>query len=99
MHLQGMMNRLQKKGKVSWLYRIIQSLIVGAAVYGFTLSDLWPRITLARRLPLLTYTSEEMLGIYLVIVIGMAVLVNWIFVLEKYLKNSKPQNGGNHHVQ
>ena len=44
--------------------------------YCFTLSDLWPRITLARRLPLMTFTSEEMFGIYLAVVIGMAVLHN-----------------------
>ena len=99
MHMQGMMGRLQKKmKKVSWLYRIILILIAGAAVYCFTLSDLWPRITLARRLPLLTYTSEEMFGIYLVIVIGMTILVSWILALDQTLKNSKPQNGGKQHV-
>lgn len=99
MHMQGMMSRLQKKmKKVSWLYRIIQVLITGTAAYCFTLSDLWPRITLARRLPLLTYTSEEMFGIYLVIVIGMTILVNWILALDQTLKNSKSQNGGKRHV-
>ena len=99
MHMQGMIGRLQKKmKKASWLVRIIQVLIAGTAAYCFTLSDLWPRITLARRLPLLTYTSEEMFGIYLVIVIGMTILVNWILALDQTLKNSKSQNGGKRHV-
>jgi len=74
-------------------------LLITAGAYCFTLSDLWPRITLARRLPLLTFTSEEMFGIYLTVVIGMTVLVSWILTMDKYLKKSKPQNGGKHYVQ
>lgn len=89
MHMQGILNRLQKKLQgVIRLYRIIRILLVGTGVYCFTLSDLWPRITLARRLPLLTFTSEEMFGIYLAVVIGMTVLVSWILALDKYLKKN-----------
>ena len=89
MHMQGILNRLQKKlQRVIWLYRVIQALLVAVGAYCFTLSDLWPRITLARRLPLLTFTSEEMFGIYLAIVIGTAVFVRWILILNKYLKKA-----------
>jgi hypothetical protein len=90
MHMQGLLNKLQKKlQKVPWLYRIIQSLLVAVGVYCFTLSDLWPRTTLARRLPLLTYTGEEMFGIYLAVVIGVTVLVSWILALDKHLKKNQ----------
>ena len=90
MHMQGLLNKLQKKlQKVPWLYRIIQSLLVAVGVYCSTLSDLWPRITLARRLPLLTYTGEEMFGIYLAVVIGVTVLVSWILALDKHLKKNQ----------
>ena len=90
MHLQGLLNKLQEKMlRASRLYRVIQLLLVATGVYCFMLSDLWPRITLARRLPLLTFTSEEMFGIYLAVVIGMTVLVSWILTLDKYLKKSK----------
>lgn len=90
MHLQGMLTRLQNKvQKGIWLYRIIQTLLVAAGVYCFTLSDLWPRITMARRLPLLTFTGEEMFGIYLAVVIGMTVLVSWILTLDKHLKKNQ----------
>ena len=100
MHLQGILNRLQKKlQRVPWQYRIIQLLLITAGAYCFTLSDLWPRITLARRLPLLTFTSEEMFGIYLAVVFGMTVLVSWILTMDKYLKKSKTQNGGKQYVQ
>ena len=89
MHLQGLLNKLQEKMlRVSRLYWVIQLLLVAAGVYCFTLSDLWPRITMARRLPLLTFTSEEMFGIYLAIVIGLAVFVRWILILDKYLKKT-----------
>ena len=100
MHLQGMLNRLQKKlQRVLWLYRAMQALLVVTGVYCFTMSDLWPRITLARRLPLMTFTSEEMFGIYLAVVIGMAVLVSWILILDKYLKKNSSQDGGKQYVQ
>lgn len=84
MHMQGMMSRLQKKMKrSSLLYRIIQAFLVAAGVYCFLQSDLWPRITLARRLPLLTYTSAEMFGIYMAVVIGISVLISWLLSLEQ----------------
>ena len=87
MHVQGMFGKLEKKmRKVSWLYRLIQAILAAAGIYCFLQSDLWPRITLARRLPLLTFTSEEMFGIYMAIVIGMCVLVSWIFSLDKRRK-------------
>jgi len=90
MHMQGLLNKLHKKlQKVSWLYRVIQVLLVAAGIYCFTLSDLWPRVTLARRLPLLTFTSEEMFGIYLAVVIGLTVLVSWILALDKHLKKNQ----------
>ena len=84
MHMQGMMSRLQKKMKrSSLLYRIIQAFLVAAGVYCFLQSDLWPRITLARRLPLLTYTSAEMFGIYMAVVIGISVLISWLLSREQ----------------
>lgn len=83
MHMQGMMNRLQRKmQRLPWLYRLIQVALVASGIWCFLQSDLWPRITLARRLPLLTWTSEEMFGIYLAIVIGMSILVSWILALN-----------------
>ena len=95
MHMQGMMNRLQRKTQgLSWLVRLIQALLVAAGIWCFLQSDLWPRITLARRLPLLTWTSEEMFGIYLAIVIGMSVLVNWILAL--YGNRTTARMGGNY---
>ena len=90
MHVQGMFQKIQKRMKhIGWLHRILQGILVTAGVWCFIRSDLWPRVTLARRLPLLTFTSEEMFGIYLAIVIGMSILVNWILETEKYLKKKK----------
>ena len=84
------MQKIQKLVKrVGWLYRIFQGILVAAGVWCFVRSDLWPRVTLARRLPLLTFTSEEMFGIYLAIVIGMSILVNWVLEIEKHLKKKK----------
>ena len=90
MHVQGMFQKIQKRVKrVGWLYRIFQGILVAAGIWCFVRSDLWPRVTLARRLPLLTFTSEEMFGIYLAIVIGMSILVNWVLEIEKHLKKKK----------
>ena len=90
MHMQGLFQRIQKRlMRVTWLFRILQGILVAASVLCFILSDLWPRITLARRLPLLTFTGEEMFGIYLTIVIGMSILVNWILETEKHLRKKK----------
>lgn len=84
MHMTGLFSRLERKGRGHLrLIRIIEAAIVCAGVYGFLHSDLWPRITLARRLPLLTFTGEEMFGIYLTIVLGMSVVVHWILVSMK----------------
>ena len=94
MHMQGMINRLQRKTQgLSWVYRLIQALLVAAAIWCFLQSDLWPRITLARRLPLLTWTSEEMFGIYMAVVIGMSMLVNWILTLNG--NKTTARTGGN----
>lgn len=90
MHMQGMFRRIQLRMKhVGWLYRTLQVIMVALGGWCFARSDLWPRITLARRLPLLTFTSEEMFGIYLAIVIGMSILVNWFLEIEKHLKRKK----------
>jgi len=89
MHLQGAFGRLEKKlQKVTWMYRLIQVMLAATGIYCFLQSDLWPRITLARRLPLLTFTSEEMFGIYMAIVLGMSILVSWILSLEKRLRKT-----------
>ncbi len=88
MHIQGAFGRLERlTRKVPRLYRLLQAALAAAGIYCFLRSDLWPRITLARRLPLLTFTSEEMFGIYMAIVIGMSVLVNWILLPDKSRKN------------
>ena len=85
MHLQGMMNRLQKKmRKVPWLYRLLQVLLAALGAYCFSESDLLPRITMARRLPLLTYTGAEMFGIYLAVVMGISVLISWLLLLDRH---------------
>ena len=90
MHVQKLLNRLQEKMlRLSWLYRLLQGLLVGTAVWCFIQSDLWPRLRMARRLPLLTFTGEEMFGIYLAIVMGMTVFVNWILETEKHWKKKK----------
>lgn len=90
MHAQGLFQRVQKRlRRTGWLYRIVQGILVAVGVWCLVRSDLWPRVTLARRLPLLTFTSEEMFGIYLAIVIGMSILVNWILETEKHLKKKK----------
>ena len=90
MHMQGMFRRIQLRMKhVGWLYRVLQVILVALGGWCFAVSDLWPRITLARRLPLLTFTGEEMFGIYLAIVIGMSILVNWILGTEKNMKKKK----------
>ena len=90
MHMQGMNRRLQQRmSRVPWLYRALQVTLVALGGWCFAISDLWPRVTLARRLPLLTFTSEEMFGIYLVIVIGMSTLVYRMLELEKHLKKKK----------
>ncbi len=96
MHLQGAFGKLEKKLRdVSWLYRLIQAALAATGIFCFLQSDLWPRITLARRFPLLTFTSEEMYGIYMAIVLGTSVLVNWILTLENCLrrKTGMPRNG------
>ncbi len=96
MHLQGAFAKLEKKmRRVSWLYRLIQVMLAAAGICCFLQSDLWPRITLARRLPLLTFTGEEMFGIYLAIVLGMSVLVSWILSMDKRRKRraGTPGNG------
>ena len=68
--------------KLPWLYRLIQAALVASGIRCFLQSNLCPRITLARRLPLLTWTSEEMFGIYLAVVIGMSILANRILALN-----------------
>ena len=89
MHMTGLAAVLEKKcAKVPWLIRLLETALAAAGVYCFLQSDLWPRITLARRLPLLTYTGAEMFLIYLAIVIGMSVLVNWILTIEKRIRKS-----------
>ena len=87
MHVQGVFGKLERKmSRAPWLYRLIQAALVATGICCLLQSDLWPRITLARRLPLLTFTSEEMFGIYMAIVIGMSVLVNWTLSLDKRRK-------------
>lgn len=94
MHMQGVFGRLEKKmKKVSWLYRLIQAVLAAAGIYCFLISDMWPRITLARRLPLLTFTGEEMFGIYMSVVIGISVLVSWILSLDKLFKRHAVKSG------
>ena len=84
MHMTGMFTKLERKsGKGIWLIRILEAALVAAGVYGFLQSDLWPRITLARRLPLLTFTGAEMFGVYLSIVLGMSVAVHWILSIKR----------------
>lgn len=79
MHVAGLLTKLEKKGqKMIRLIRALEAALVGTGVYCFLQSDLWPRITLARRLPLLTFTGAEMFGIYLAIVLGISVLVFWL---------------------
>ena len=93
MHMQGMFRRIQRGMKhVGWLYWALQVILVALGGWCFSISDLWPRMTLSRRLPLLTFTSEEMFGIYLAIVIGMSILVNWILEVERHLKKKKEAN-------
>ncbi len=94
MHLQGVFGKIEKKmRRVQWLYRLIQAVLAASGVFCFLKSDLWPRITLSRRLPLLTFTGEEMFGIYMAIVIGMCVLVSWIFSPDKRRKRRAPASG------
>ncbi len=94
MHLQGVFGKIEKKmRRVQWLYRLIQAVLTASGVFCFLKSDLWPRITLSRRLPLLTFTGEEMFGIYMAIVIGMCVLVSWIFSPDKRRKRRSPASG------
>lgn len=90
MHIQGMFRRLQHcMIWIGGLYRALQVFLVALGSWCFAHSDLWPRITLARRLPLLTFTGGEMFGIYLVIVTGMSVLVSWLLEMERFLRKKK----------
>ena len=88
MHMTGLFGKLERKGKKALpLIRLAEAALVGTGVYCFLQSDLWPRITMARRLPLLTYTGAEMFGIYLAIVLALCVLTHWLLSAVRKTKH------------
>lgn len=89
MHLQGMFHRLQRKLRQTafeYVYYLFLLAVIGAGIYCFLQSGLWPRVIMAEQRSLFISDSRLFFSEHLGIVAGSSVMTHWILLGAEWLK-------------